>query len=92
MPAILFIANMFGISVFRLIMYAAIFTAVVAGALTIRQHYINIGWHKHAVAVEKQNDTAKAASKEIQRRTDECESQSYWDVISKSCKTEEAVK
>lgn len=58
MPAfILTIAAFFGISPLRIIVYFTLIVGIIVGALTIRQHYINIGWHKamHAIAVK---DTA----------------------------------
>lgn len=91
MPAvIMFIANLFGISVFRLIMYAAIFVAVVAGALTIRQHYVNVGWAKHKAAVERQDNIAIDASKKVEERTNKCsDANGFWDVLTQGCKLQE---
>lgn len=90
MPAILFIANLFGISVFRLAIYAAVFVAVVSGALIIRHHYVALGYAKAIAAVKKQDDRAVAAAEKVQRKADECSANSWWDVVSQNCKTEDA--
>jgi hypothetical protein len=90
MPAIILtIAGWFGISPFRLIAYAAIVAAVIVGAITIRQHYINLGYHNAIVAVKKQDDKAKAAAEKVERKANECTDNSYWDVIAQSCKGDE---
>lgn len=89
MPVILFIANLFGISVFRLIIYAVCITAVIAAGITIRQHYVNLGYSKAIAAVKKQDDRAVAAADKVQQRADECSGSSWWDVISQSCKLED---
>jgi hypothetical protein len=87
MPILLMIANLFGISVFRLIIYAAIFAAVVAGALTIRQHYVNLGY-KHAIAaVKKQDDRAVAAANQVEAKAAKCDATNgFWDVVSQNCR------
>lgn len=92
MPAvILTIAGWFGISPFRLIAYAVIFVAVTGGALTIRQHYINKGWYAHKAAVEKQDDSAVAASVKVETKTAVCsDTNGYWDVITQGCKLDDA--
>lgn len=90
MPVILFIANLFGISVFRLAIYVGCIVAVVAAGVTIRQHYVNLGYSKAIAAVKKQDDRAVAAAEKVQQRADECSGASWWDVISQSCKLEEA--
>jgi len=92
MPVILFIANLFGISVIRLAIYAAIAVAVVTGALVIRQHYVNLGWAKHKAAVEKQDNKAVEAGKEVERKVKACLDNSYWDVITQSCKLDEEIQ
>lgn len=90
MPVVLFIANLFGISVFRLAVYAGIFVAVITAGLTIRQHYINVGWYKHQAKVERQDNAAVAASKRVEEKTNVCTDQTgFWDVISQSCKLED---
>lgn len=91
MPAIILaIANMFGISVFRLIMYAGIAIAVISALVAVRQHYVNVGWEKHRAAVERQDNIAISASREVQRRTDACSEQNgFWDVITQGCKLQE---
>jgi hypothetical protein len=86
---ILTVAGWFGISPFRLIAYAAIVAAVIVGAITIRQHYINLGYHNAIVAVKKQDDKAKAAAEKVERKANECAADNYWDVISQSCKGDE---
>lgn len=91
MPVVLFIANLFGISVFRLAVYAAIFVAVVTGALVVRQHYINKGYHSAIEAVKKQDDKAVAAAVKVEKKAAECtEANGYWDVITQGCKLEDA--
>lgn len=91
MPALfLTIAGWFGISPIRLIIYAVSVFAVVTGALTIRQHYINKGYKNAIAAVKKQDDRAVAAADKVQQKADECSANSWWDVISQSCKLEEA--
>jgi hypothetical protein len=87
---VLTIASFFGISPLRLIVYALLAIAAVAGALTIRQHYVNLGYAKAITAVKKQDDRAVAAANEVQKRADECSADSWWDVISQSCKLETA--
>lgn len=90
MPIILAIANMFGISVFRLVAYAAIFVAVVTGALVIRQHYVDVGWNKHKIAIEKQDQRAVDANKKVQEQTDKCsETNGFWDVVTQGCKLQD---
>lgn len=90
MPAIRFIANLFGISVFRLAVYAAIGVAVVSGALVIRHHYVALGYHKAIADVKKQDDRAVAAAERVQQKADDCSSNSWWDVVSQSCTLEDA--
>jgi hypothetical protein len=86
MPVIILtIASWLGISPFRLIAYAAIVAAVIVGAITIRQHYINLGYHNAIVAVKKQDDKAKVAAEKVERKANECTDNSYWDVISQNC-------
>jgi hypothetical protein len=91
MPALLFIANLLGISVSRLVVYAGIALAIVVGALTIRQHYINKGYASAIAAVKKQDDKAVAAANKVEKKAAVCtETSGYWDVISQSCKLEDA--
>jgi hypothetical protein len=90
MPIILAICSFFGISPLRLIIYASIFVAVVIGALTIRQHYINVGWYKHEAKVAKQDGAAVAASNRVEEKTRICtEKNGFWDVVSQGCKLED---
>jgi hypothetical protein len=86
---ILTIASWLGISQFRLIAYAAIGAAIIIGAVTIRQHYINLGWNNAIVAVKKQDDKAKVAAEKVERKANECAADNYWDVISQRCKGDE---
>lgn len=87
---IITIAGWFGINPLRLVAYAAVVAAVVVGGLMIRQHYVNLGWNKAIVAVKKQDDRAVAAADKAQQKADQCQADSWWDVISQSCKTEDA--
>ena len=80
------IAGMFGISVFRLAMYAALFVAIVSGALTIRHHYVALGYHKALSDVKKQDDRAADVAAKVEKKTAVCTDQNgYWDVISQRC-------
>lgn len=90
MPVIIWIAGFFGISVLRLALYAACVAAIIAAGLTIRQHYVNLGYKKAIEAVKKQDDRAAAAADRVQQKADECTGASWWDVISQSCKLEDA--
>lgn len=88
MPAIIItIASFFGISAIRLIAYAAIVAAVIAGGLTIRQHYINKGYSAALAAVKKQDNIAIDAAKKVEQKATVCsDANGYWDVITQSCK------
>lgn len=90
MPVIIWIAGALGISVFRLAIYAACIVAVVIAGVSIRQHYVNIGYAKAIAAVKKQDDRAAEAADKVQKRADDCSGNSWWDVISQSCKLEDA--
>lgn len=92
MPVILFLANLFGISVFRLVIYAAIGAGVVTGALAIRHHYVALGYSKALVAVAKQNDVTKAAAVKIEAKAAKCQEgiNGYWDVVTQGCKLEDS--
>ena len=88
MPIAIFtaIANLLGISVFRLAMYAAIVAAVVTGALVIRHHYVSLGYHKALADVKKQDDRAVEAATKVEKKTAVCTDQNgYWDVLSQRC-------
>lgn len=90
MLAITAIANLLGISVFRLAMYAAIVAAVVTGALVIRHHYVSLGYHKALADVKKQDDRAVEAATKVEKKTAVCTDQNgYWDVLSQRCILEE---
>ena len=91
MLAITTIANLLGISVFRLAMYAAIVAAVVTGALVIRHHYVSLGYHKALADVKKQDDRAVEAATKVEKKTAVCTDQNgYWDVLSQSCILEDS--
>ena len=87
MPAfVAAIAAFFGISQLRLIVYSGLVVAALAGGLVVRQHYINLGWDKAMAAVKKQDDRALSAAKKAQDRADRCSADSFWDVLTQSCK------
>ncbi len=84
------IANLLGISRLRLIIYVVAVVAVVTGALVIRQHYVNVGWYSHKAAVERQDNIAISASREVEKKADACsEANGFWDVITQGCKMQE---
>ena len=90
MPVIIMIANMFGISAFRLIMYAVCVVAVIGALLVVRQHYVNEGWRKHAAAVEKQDNRAVEANRRVEEQADKCSNDNgFWDVVTQGCKLQE---
>lgn len=84
------VASFFGISILRLGIYAGCIALALGGAVTIRQHYINKGYASAITAVKKQDDRAVAAADKVQKRADECSADSWWDVVSQSCKLEDA--
>lgn len=78
-----------GIGTLRLAIYAGLFSAVLAGALAIRQHYVNLGWDKALEGVKAQDATAKEAASKVQRTVDECyTANGTWSVITGSCTLE----
>lgn len=86
-----FIANLFGISVLRLAIYAGVVVAVVVAGFTIRQHYINKGYKSAIAAVKKQDDRAVEVASKVEQKATVCTEQSgYWDVITQGCKLEGA--
>ncbi len=86
MLAITAIANFFGISVFRLAIYAGAVVAIVAAGLTIRHHYVSLGYHKALADVKKQDDRAVEAATKVEKKTAVCTDQNgYWDVLSQRC-------
>lgn len=90
MPAFIGAAAAFlGINPLRLIAYAAVVVAITVGAITIRQHYVNLGYSKAIAAVKKQDDRAVAAADRVQQKADECVANSWWDVVSQGCKLED---
>lgn len=92
MPAIIItIASFFGISAVRLIVYAVAVVAIIAGGLTIRQHYINKGYASAIAAVKKQDNIAIDAATKVEKKAAVCtEVNGYWDVITQGCKLEDA--
>jgi hypothetical protein len=92
MPGLLIIANLFGISVFRLLVYAGIAVAIIVGALAIRQHYINKGYASAIASVKKQDAKAVAVAVKVEKKAAACQDgiNGYWDVITQSCKLESA--
>jgi hypothetical protein len=91
MPIILAVANLFGISVFRLAAYAAVAAAITVGAITIRQHYVNKGYKSAIEAVKKQDQRAVDAATKVEQKATVCTEQNgYWDVITQGCKLEDA--
>lgn len=93
MSIILTICSFLGINPLRLAIYAAVFVAVVIGALTIRQHYVNEGWRKHAAAVEKQDGRAIETNREVEKMANKCsDTNGFWDVITQGCKLQEEEK
>lgn len=74
----------------KAIVYAVLATLVAGTLLGIRQHYVNLGWHKAIAAVKKQDDKAVAAADRVQEKAAKCdETNGYWDVITQNCKLEE---
>jgi hypothetical protein len=85
------VAALFGISSFRLIAYAVLVVGALAGALTIRQHYIDKGYSSALAAVKKQDDKARAAAETVERKATVCTADNgYWDVVTQGCKLEDA--
>lgn len=87
MPAIIgVIASFFGISTLRLAIYAAAVVAIIAAGLTIRHHYVSLGYHKALADVKKQDDRAVEAATKVEKKTAVCTDQNgYWDVLSQRC-------
>jgi hypothetical protein len=74
----------------RVIVYALIVAMISGVLLGIRQHYVNLGWYKHKAAVEKQDNKAIDASKEVEQKTQKCsDDNGFWDVITQGCKLQE---
>lgn len=89
-PFLLPVANLLGISVFRLVAYAAAVIAVIVALGVVRQHYVNVGWRSHAAAVERQDNRAIATNKAVEKKADNCsENNGFWDVITQGCKLQE---
>jgi hypothetical protein len=87
MPAFIpLIASFFGISTFRLLIYAGAVVAVIAAGVAIRHHYVSLGYHKAIADVKKQDDRAAEAATKVEKKTAVCTEQNgYWDVLSQRC-------
>lgn len=87
MPAfIVTIAAFFGISPLRIIAYAAIIAAAIIGALTIRQHYINVGWQKAMHAIAAKDKAAIKDADDAERAVKDCYARGgTWDQGGMSC-------
>ncbi|BEV44430.1 hypothetical protein [Afipia carboxidovorans] len=87
MAVLAFVASLFGVSVARLLLYAGLVLAIIVGALTIREHYINKGYQAALVAVKKQDNIAIDAARKVERKASACtEANGYWDVVSQGCR------
>ncbi len=77
-------AGVLGYVLVRLI----VFGMLVVGTFTaVRHYYVNKGWQAHKAAVERQDNIAISASREVQKRTDKCTAENgFWDVITQDCK------
>jgi hypothetical protein len=85
------IAAALGISPLRLMIYAGLALAVITAGVTIRNHYVNVGWDTALEAVKKQDTNAKAAASQVQRTVDDCYNENgTWSVITGSCTLEGA--
>lgn len=74
----------------KAIVYGVITMLVGGTLLTIRQHYVNLGWKKAIIAVKKQDDRAAAAADVVDQKAQKCtDTNGYWDVVSQGCKLEE---
>ncbi len=91
MPAfILSICTFLGISPLRLIMYSICFIAVLSCGIAIRNHYVNLGYHKAIADVRKQDDRAIDAANKVEEKAAQCDDTSgYWDVITQACKLQD---
>lgn len=88
------IADRLGLSklLAEIIMIGALLLAAFVGAMAIRQHYINKGYASAIAAVKKQDDKAVAAAVKVEKKAAACQDgiNGYWDVITQSCKLEDA--
>lgn len=88
------IADRLGLSklLAEIIMIAALVVAIVIAGFAIRQHYINKGYASAIAAVKKQDDKAVAAAVKVEKKAAACQDgiNGYWDVITQSCKLEDA--
>lgn len=85
------VAGYLGISALRLGIYAGCIALVLGAGITIRQHYINKGYHSAIEAVKKQDDRAVAAANKVEQKATVCsDANGYWDVITQNCKLEDA--
>lgn len=89
---LLWLANKSGLSQLAVdAIVAGVLLALIGGTgLAIRQHFVNEGYSHAIAAVKKQDDKAVATADKVQQRADECSGNSWWDVISQSCKLEDA--
>lgn len=85
------ITGALGISSLRLYVYLAVTVAIIIAGLTVRQHYINVGWDKAMVRVQKQDNAAIDAAKKVEKHVAVCsDANGYWDVVTQGCKLEDA--
>ena len=91
MPAFIpLIASFFGITSFRLLIYAGAVVATITAGVAIRHHYVSLGYHKALADVKKQDDRAVEAATKVEKKTSVCTEQNgYWDVLSQRCILEE---
>lgn len=74
----------------KLIVYGVVTVLIGGTLLTIRQHYVNEGWRKHAAAVERQDNRAIETNKRVDERANKCsDDNGFWDVITQNCKLQE---
>lgn len=86
MPVILWIANLFGISIVRLIVYAACIAAVIGALLWVRQHYINVGKARAYNEIAADNREAKENVNAAKSRVAQCRaSGGVWDTVDGVC-------
>lgn len=71
----------------KAIVYGIIVLVIVGALAGIRQHYVNLGWNKHAEAVARQDNRAVETNKRVEEQTQKCsDANGYWDVITQGCK------
>jgi hypothetical protein len=86
------IAEFFGISVVRVIVYAICVALVIGAALTIRHHYVSLGYTKALEDVKKQDSRSLDAANAVEQKTAVCAQgvNGYWDVLTQSCRLDDA--